>query len=302
MHAVPEGPEVTPWELRGWWLYDFGSFSYSNVTIVFLLPLLIANQASNAAGGEGGRVSLGGVRVKPADVALYFVFISVAFQIVSFVSLGAIADFGSNRKRFLVGLTITCVLLNWAFVFVAKDSLWWLSGTLLVLTNITFGCCSIFYNAFLPLLITSHPRMVAKRRENCDKEELRLEAESVGNLLSNKGYVYGFVGGILMLFICVGVILAIDGLGGDDEVEPFPLPTFSLRLCCGLCATWWLLSALFTFRFLHTREGLPKPENVSLWTIGYQTNRKRRGGDTHTKKDMCGEREEREGKRRGSEK
>lgn len=192
--AGPGGP-VTTTELRGWYMYDFAQSGFLTGTISVLIPLLITIHATAEAeyypkncdadfpvndtdsttsdGGGGGSgtecftgfdaptcslaVSFLGSHIAPSAITLTFISISVAFQVLVFISLGALADYGSYRKTLLMAFSTVAALMNAALVFLWDSELWWLVGVFTIALNTCFGTSIVFYNAFLPVLVDNHP-------------------------------------------------------------------------------------------------------------------------------------------------
>jgi MFS-type transporter involved in bile tolerance (Atg22 family) len=67
------------------------------------------------------------------------------------------ADYGNMRKKLLMVTSIAGSLLTISVSFFTSPSLYWMIGILIVLTNVLYGSSIVFYNAFLPLLVKSHP-------------------------------------------------------------------------------------------------------------------------------------------------
>jgi len=59
------------------------------------------------------------------------------------------ADFGTLRKRMMIGTALAGALLTILIVFIADANLFWLAGIFLVLSNILFGYSVVFYSTCL---------------------------------------------------------------------------------------------------------------------------------------------------------
>jgi hypothetical protein len=78
---------------------------------------------------------------------------------------GSMADYGNMRKKLLMATSIAGSLLTISVSFFTSPSLYWMIGILIVLTNVLYGSSIVFYNAFLPLLVKSHPEFTEASSE-----------------------------------------------------------------------------------------------------------------------------------------
>ncbi len=76
------------------------------------------------------------------------------------------ADYGNMRKKLLIATAVTGSLLTISVSFFTSPSLYWVIGILIVVTNVFYGSSIVFYNAFLPLLVKSHPEYIEAPKDN----------------------------------------------------------------------------------------------------------------------------------------
>ena len=69
----------------------------------------------------------------------------------------AIVDYSHLRKQ-MMRLFATIGALATIGLFAVTGSLWWLSGLLFILANLTFGAAIVFYNAYLPDITSEDQR------------------------------------------------------------------------------------------------------------------------------------------------
>ncbi|KAJ1486704.1 vacuole effluxer Atg22 like-domain-containing protein [Baffinella frigidus] len=113
------------------------------------------------------------VQIPDADATVWFIFpvsaftftswvlsISVFFQFLTFLSCGPLADYGSNRRRMLLGSTVLGAGSTLAFMAVTDPALYWLAGVLAIVSNVFHGASSVFHNSYLPILVHEHPQVV----------------------------------------------------------------------------------------------------------------------------------------------
>ena len=103
---------------------------------------------------------------------------SLSMLIVAVFSpvLGAAADYGAGKKRFLGILTAICVLATSSLFFVHAGMIFW-GMALLIVSNIGFEAGLVFYDAFLPEITT--PRSYGR--------------------VSGYGFALGYVGSLVSL-------------------------------------------------------------------------------------------------------
>lgn len=119
-----------------WTLFDFANTSFSIIVVTFLYAVYFKK---TVAGSE----SIGDL--------YWSISTSIAMLITAFISpvLGAIADYGAGKKRFLLFFTLLCIIGTSSLYFIGPGQIFW--GILLfVLANVGFEAGLVFYDAFLP--------------------------------------------------------------------------------------------------------------------------------------------------------
>ena len=204
--------KTTRKELLSWCLFDFANSSYTTVIVTVAFSVYFTNVVAGdtAVWGEGGGARLWGWGY------------SASMLVIAAVApiLGAVADAGAWKKRFLLGFTILCVSATASLFFVQRGDV--VTGLLLfALSNIGFNGGMQFYNSFLIDLST---------RENIGR-------------ISGYGWAVGYVGGLLSLIIVYPLIK-----GGFAEAN-----LFNYRLSFPLTAAFFMLASIPTFLFLKER-------------------------------------------------
>jgi UMF1 family MFS transporter len=182
--------------------------------------------------------------------------VSLAAIVVALASpvLGALADRGGMRRRFLAATTIACVTATVALAFVAPGQANAALEALLLFTvaNIGFELGNVFYNAFLPDIVTP---------------------ERIGRV-SGWGWGLGYAGGLVCL------VLALVGFV-RPESPWFGLSTeegFNVRATNLLVAVWFgvfslplLLSARGEQRV--ATQGAVRAAMEEVWRAFHQVRR-----------------------------
>jgi MFS transporter, UMF1 family len=224
-------------EIFGWAMFDFANSAYTTniVTVIFALyftQVIVTNQVDPAEGGGGVFDGLGGKTLWGAGN-----FVANLLIILTAPIIGAVADFSSCRKRFLVTTCLLCVICTAALFFATPGAVA-LALILYIVSNYFFQVSEALCGSFLPDLA---------------------EPEEVGRI-SGLGWSLGYIGGLVGLVLCLPLIG--KGFGIDNE--------FNLRLTSLVTAGVFLIGAIPTFLFLNEHgEGRLVPPGKSYIGIGF---------------------------------
>ncbi len=212
-----ESTRGRPRVVGAWALYDFGSSAFNTLVVTFVYSTYFT-------------------RAFAADVvtgtALWSRAVAVSAILVALASpvLGALADEGGHRKRFLFIATAIAVL-GAAALFAIPPPAVMLALTVFVVANVAFESANVFYNAFLP--------DVADRR-------------NIGRV-SGFGWGLGYVGGIAALLLALFVVLRSD--------PPTGVEVRSTNL---LVAAWYAVFAIPLFLFVREQRAVGRPPATRL--------------------------------------
>jgi len=201
-------------------LYDFANSAFTTIIITFIFATYFAKQiAPNPVLGQsywGWAIGITGLLVALIGPLI-----------------GSFADKKNCTEFFIKLFTIICIILT-SFLWFAKPSEKYLLYTLLVVAsaNFFYELSLIFYNSIL------------KRISNSN------------NLGKSSGFSFalGYIGGILILIICIKVFI-------DNEVLPFGLSkenSENIRATSIVVALWYLI---FSIPFLFS---LKKKINIKI--------------------------------------
>jgi UMF1 family MFS transporter len=171
MSAAGSEPTVQPTRattrarIAAWALFDFANTAFYVLILTVGYPLYFKKVV--AVGSTQGD-------------ALWGTAFSVSMLIVAILSpvLGAVADYGAGKKRFLLIFTALCILATSGLFFVHESMI--LTGMLLlILANIGFEAGLVFYDAFLP----------------------EITSERSYGRVSGYGFAVGYVGSLITLIV-----------------------------------------------------------------------------------------------------
>ncbi len=241
----PKGIKNNPKIMKAWAFYDWANSVYSLVITSTIFPIYYAiiTTASEKKElvAETGRwidvpirhqIKIFGENYHPD--AVYGYSLTISFFIVVLLSpfLSSLADTIGNKKSFLqffcyLGAT-SCMGLA---MFTGMNNVF--LGLLFSITaSVGFWGSLVFYNSFLPDIATQ------------DKQDA----------LSAKGYVYGYIGSVVLVIICLVLIMVL----AQDEKQRLILTRVSFLLT----GAWWFGFAQYTFKHLpqfgNVKDQLPK--------------------------------------------
>ena len=224
-----------------WSMYDWANSAYIT-TAVGLLPIFFAKSVVGEQGAD-----LFGYHFRADTLWGFTVGCAGLISFVLAPVLGAMADFSSAKKRFLLFFAYTGSLFTVLFYFVHSGDV---LKTLLIflVTQIGFVNGNVFYDAFLPHIAT----------------------EDKMDDVSARGYAFGYVGGGLQFAIALALVSLHDQLGLTRE--------HAARIGIAFSGVWWGGFSLFLARWLpepHAKEQLPAqyakmPHLVAVARIGVE--------------------------------
>jgi len=212
--------------INAWAFYDWANSVYSLVISTAVFPIYYASITKDTA------VSFLGMQWEHPD-ALFSYSISFSMLVVAFISpiLSGIADYTGNKLKFLkVFCLIGSLSVMSLFFFKGVDTVW-VAIVFSIIASIGFWGSIVFYNAYLPEV--AFP-------EQQDKA-------------SAKGFMYGYIGSILLLLLNLVMIQKPTWFGFENAAMP-------TRLTFILVGLWWLGFAQLTYRRLPNNVFKRKPE------------------------------------------
>ena len=231
--------------MRAWAVYDWANSVYSLVITSTIFPIyysiLTTAYQKNEFVQETGKwikvpvrnmISFFGKQYEPDAVYGYSLTLSFFIVVILTPILSSLADIIGNKKSFLqffcyLGAT-SCMGLA---LFVNMKTVY-LGLLFSVTASIGFWGSLVFYNSFLPDIATK------------DKQDA----------LSAKGYVYGYIGSVVLVIICLLLIQVL--------AETSKQALFYTRVSFLLTGAWWFGFSQYTFKHLpkfgEVKEQLPK--------------------------------------------
>ena len=188
----------------GWALYDWANSAFATTVMAGFFPIFFKQYWSYGAD----------VNVSTAQLGLGNSIGSLFVALMAPV-LGAIADKGSTRKKFLVLFAYLGVLASVSFFLIGKGQ-WALAIFVYVMGLIGFSGANVFYDALLP----------------------SVAGEDRIDFVSSLGYSMGYLGGGVLFLINVLMTLMPQKFGLPDA-------TAAVRIAFVTVGIWWGVFTIF---------------------------------------------------------
>ena len=200
-------------DILAWALYDWANSAYATVAVAVFFPLIFSNYWFAGSASENTTTPLG---IANSVTSLLIVLLAPV--------LGAIADRGGMKKRFLLVFTIIGLVFVSSLVFIEQGD-WILALSVYALAGVGFSGANIFYDA---LLLDISPR-------------------SKLDIVSALGFALGYLGGGLALLIAI-VLTSFPQLFGFSSAQQAMLASFIV------VALWWGLFSAHRLRYWRWRD------------------------------------------------
>jgi UMF1 family MFS transporter len=210
----------------GWALYDWANSAFATSVMAGFFPIFFKQYWS-----LGADVSLSTARLGFGNALASLLIATVA------PVMGAIADRGSARKKFLITFAYLGVLMT-ALLYVVGQGQWLLAITVYVAAAIGFSGSIVFYDSLLP----------------------GVASEKQIDFVSSLGYSLGYLGGGLLFLLNVIMTLAPGAFGLPDA-------SAAVRISFVLVALWWGLFSLFTVFWVPDNAGQPRQPGGRWHTV-----------------------------------
>jgi UMF1 family MFS transporter len=204
-------------ELRAWAMYDWAASAMQTTVMVAVFPIYFVKVAGAGLTGGGATQRLATVN-------------TIALVVIALASpvLGAVSDYGGNKKQFIAAFMAVGAAAVAGLFFVHTGDLT-LASWLFVLALIGVAGSFVFYESLLPHIA---------RGGELDR-------------VSTAGYALGYVGGGILLALNLAWIqkpawFGLPAGSGLDESAA----TLPARLAFLSVAVWWLVFSIPLFRWV----------------------------------------------------
>lgn len=196
-----------------WAVYDWANSAYATTVMAGFFPIFFKEYFSASAD----------VTTSTAQLGFANAFSSLVIVLLAPL-LGAIADAGGLKKRFLFLFAYLGILMTAALAFVAEGA-WELAALLYVAGNIGFMGSNVFYDALLP----------------------SVSEERTFDRVSGLGFALGYLGGGILFALNVAMVQSPSTFGLTDAAQAVQVSFLSVAL-------WWALFSVPLLLFVEERR------------------------------------------------
>ena len=219
-------------------MYDWANSAYITTVATGILPAYFAGEVVGPEGIKIGNTGYGATTLWGFNIG-FAALISLCLGPI----LGAISDISLTKKKFLLGFAYTGSLFSSLIYFCQEGDVFKVLSFFLV-SQVAFICANVFYDAFLP----------------------KISSEEKINLVSGKGYSYGYLGGGIQFGLSLALILGHKSFGISQNL--------AARLGIVLAGFWWAGFSLFTAKYLPENPLGKKVVRESFYKLGLLDNLK----------------------------
>ncbi|KAI3654152.1 hypothetical protein MP228_000871 [Amoeboaphelidium protococcarum] len=124
----------------------------------------------NPADGPACEVEFFGAWIPSVSLVLYTSSITTILQMLTFLSIGALADYGRLRKLLFASCSIVGSIICLAYPAIMNEHQYGWIVAFYIIGNVMYGCTVVFYNAYLPVLVHNHPFIRGKVEDLVDMD------------------------------------------------------------------------------------------------------------------------------------
>jgi UMF1 family MFS transporter len=195
--------------LVAWILYDWANSAFTTTVVAGFFPVFFKHYLC-----EGAEPAATTFRLGVAN--------SIGSVVVAIVSplLGAVADRGGAKKRFLFLFATLGIVMTGALRFVQAGQ-WEIGVLVYVLATVGFSSATSFYDSLL----------------------LEVARDGRTDFISSLGFAFGYLGGGLLFGLNVAMTMKPDafGLSGAEE---------AVKVSFSMVAAWWAIFSIPVFLFV----------------------------------------------------
>ncbi len=215
--------------IYSWALYDWANSAYATVVIAAFFPIFFKQYWAADLSAAESTYQLGIANALSSLVMMVFAPL-----------LGAIADRGSARKKFLIFFAAMGIVMSGGLFFIEQGE-WFLAMVIYLFATIGFMGGNLFYDSLLP----------------------QVAAEKKFDRVSALGYGLGYFGGGLLFAAMVAMSLWPAAFGLADASE-------AVRVSFICVALWWGLFSIPLWLFVKEPAAAQNESIVKLIAGGWQ--------------------------------
>lgn len=200
-------------DILSWAFYDWANSAFATVVLAGFFPIFFKTYWDAYSTTAQSTFHLGIANSIPALVMLFFSPL-----------IGAFADLGGYRKKCLFFFTILGSFATFLLFFVNKGD-WFFASLLYIIATIGFMGTGIFYDALI----------------------LMVAPEKKLDVVSSFGFAMGYLGGAILLVICIFLAFNPQFFYINDK-------TTAIKLSFVLVSFWWIIFSIPSFLFISEKR------------------------------------------------
>jgi len=216
-------------EVLSWALYDWANSAFATTIIAGLFPVFFKQYWNTGVDATVSTARLGMAN-------------SIAGIIIAVLApvLGAIADRGSSRKKFLFFFAYMGVIMT-SLLYMVSEGNWLLAMALYIMATIGFSGGNVFYDSLI-VMVASEEKV---------------------DLVSSLGFALGYLGGGLLFALNVWMALS-PGTFGFENAQA------AVRFSFLTVGIWWAVFSIPVFLFVREPEGREHVEGAEVVRSGFR--------------------------------
>lgn len=222
-----------------WCMFDWANQSYNMVIISTIFPAYYVALTTNAK--NGNMVTFFGHQYVNTVLQTFILGLSYLIVVAILPILTSIADYRGNKKIYLQLFTWMGALSCGGLYFFKPDSPLELPLIFFGLASIGYCGGFVFYNSYLPQIATVEQQ----------------------DAVSAKGFIYGFLGSIVVQVICFIPVLKPLWFEIHDDALP-------ARIAFLIVFIWWIGFAIIPFIMLPKGQPNAGSHNYNVLTGGFK--------------------------------
>ncbi|OAL22174.1 hypothetical protein AYO20_11215 [Fonsecaea nubica] len=255
--------ETSKWERWAYYCYYIGN---NGLTLFNFAPTSFQDLLYEAAGDSERLQFLGAYRTINSIVLLAN-GISFAIQVVLFLLIGSLADYGKWRPYVLLFWSIVSFAIGFGWLGIHTQDKWPAATGMYMTGLISYQMCITFWTAAFPGLARNTPEMREKAVQYENREISRDDYDFADMMERNRIYNVAFImqsaGEIVVLAVLVGILFALNVNASAAN------NLWGLSVLIAYATGVWIVLAVPWFILEKRRPGQKLPPGMNIISVGF---------------------------------
>ncbi|KIW75257.1 hypothetical protein Z517_12031 [Fonsecaea pedrosoi CBS 271.37] len=255
--------QTSKWERWAYYCYYIGN---NGLTLFNFAPTSFQDLLYEAAGDSERLQFLGAYRTINSIVLLAN-GISFAIQVVLFLLIGSLADYGKWRPYVLLFWSIVSFAIGFGWLGIHTQDKWPAATGMYMTGLISYQMCITFWTAAFPGLARNTPEMREKAVQYENREISRDDYDFADMMERNRIYNVAFImqsaGEIVILAVLVGILFALNVNASAAN------NLWGLSVLIAYATGVWIVLAVPWFILEKRRPGQKLPPGMNIISVGF---------------------------------